>query len=128
MTFSVTIEKQITETSAADQAPAPVRFTVVATIVIGFGDLGVFVYELDQVTGEEVYSHVAVPTDLQDYNYNIIGDKNYVRKASIDLYRDTASEAEVDISEIEDRLQLLCNDMQALTDFGSVQTTVITSS
>ena len=97
------------------------------TGVVGFSDLGVFTFMINQVTNTPEYNHVATPQDLQDYNFQVPGDDTFVRESAIDLYYETASAAEDGLEDIEARILLLCNDMDTLDDFGTPVSVTISS-
>lgn len=127
MTFSVTLDKQLSTTDDPDLVNTPVRLLVAVTSVTDFDDFGIFTFAINQVTGDPEYSHVATPDDLRDYNFDVAGGKDFVRKAAIDLVFERAVIAETAIEEIEGRIQQLVDDQQALGDFGTVTTVTISA-
>ena len=126
MAFSVTLDKQLSLTDDPKFVTTPVRLTMVVTSVTDFNDQGIFTYVINQTTGEEEYSHVATPNDIRDFNFDIAGDKEFVRKNSIDLAFETGELATEAITEIEARIQQLIDDEAALGDLGSATTVTIT--
>lgn len=126
MTFSVTLDKQLSLTNDPEFVTTPVRLTMTVTAVTDFNDFGIFTFTINQVTNSPEYSHVATPNDLRDFNFDIVGGKEFVRKSSIDLAFETAELAEEAVEDIEDRIQQLIDDEAALADLGSVTTVTLT--
>ncbi len=127
MTYSVTFDKQISLTEDESVQPSPVRVSIQITAVTDFTDKGLFAYMLNPVTKVYEYNHVATPNDLQDYNYQQAGGEDFVRQDSIDIVKETAELGEEFVADVEARLQLLCNDMQALQNLGTAVTVTITA-
>lgn len=126
MTFSATLEKQVSLNDEDALQPGPVRATITVTAVTDFLDKGLITNMLNPVTNQYEYNHVAVPTDLRDYNYQQAGGRDFVRVDSVDKFFETAELADEFIEDFEARVQLLCNDMGILQDLGTPTTVVIT--
>jgi len=127
MTFSVTLDKQLSTTNDPNFVTTPVRLTMTVTAVTDFTDFGIFTFEINQVTGVAEYSHVSTPNDLRDFNFDVAGDEQFVRKSSLDLAFETAELADEAVTDIEARIKQLADDEQALQDLGSVTTVTITA-
>jgi hypothetical protein len=128
MTFSITYTKQLSLNSEPALQPGQVRLVIQVTSVVGFVDKGMFVYQVDQAIGQPYYSHPATPIDLQDYYFNVVGGKPFVREDHVDRLYETASLAEADATAIEAALQQLCIDEQALQDLGTAAVVTVTAS
>jgi len=126
-TYSVTIERSISSNTDPAVQPESVSLKMTVTGVAGFADFGIFVYAQDPVTRVERYSHVAGPADLQDYNYEVIGEQDYVRKAALEKAYETADLASAAILEIQSAIEDLCLNMQAMSVYGPTTIVTITS-
>jgi hypothetical protein len=94
--------------------------------VVGFLDLGLFVYRIDPDTGSEAFSHVATACDLQDYLYNGTSG-TFVRRASMSKTYFDASAANAGIAEIELAIQSLCSIMEQISVLSAPTTVTISS-
>jgi len=121
VTYSVTLTKQL---NPPDEYGF-VKLVMVVTDVVGFADFGVFTYDVNATTGKQVYNHVATPTDLQDYGYNV--GEYFVRKSTLVSTYELATLADAALTEIEDRIQQLCSDMVLLDTAGVAQTVTISA-
>ncbi len=127
MTFSVTYTKQLSLNSDPALQPGQVRLLIQVTSVSGFVDKGMFVYQVDQAIGQPYYSHVATPIDIQDYLYNVVDNRPFVREDLVDRVYETATLAETDAAAIEAALQQLCIDEQTLQELGTAVTVTVTA-
>jgi hypothetical protein len=127
MTYSVTLEKQISLTDDEALQPTYVDAILTVTAVVGFNDKGIFTYLIDTVTSEQEYSNVATPYDIAEYNFEVVGGAQFVRNASVQKTFPTATQAEEFITEVEGLIQILCTDMDALDQFHPPVTVVISS-
>jgi hypothetical protein len=75
-----------------------------------------------------VYDHIATPSDLNDYNFEVVGDNEYVRRSDFERVYDVAELADEAITSIESSILDLCNDMTVLDELGEVTTVTITAS
>jgi lipopolysaccharide export LptBFGC system permease protein LptF len=127
MAFSVTYTKEITTTDDPVLQVAPVSLVLTVTAVSGFTDFGVFVWIQDTATQVLRFSNVATPLNLEEYNFQVIGDKDFVRLGYVNLTFNRADQAEEAADAIEATLQQLCIDMQLLQDFESPVTITVSS-
>lgn len=126
MTFSVTIQKQLSLTDDPVTQPSPVRLVMLVIAFEELSDPGIFTYQIDTVTSDPFYSHVATAQDLQEYFFENPGGKDFVRLDNIDLTFDTAVQADDACTTIIARLDLLLTDLAALQNLGTPQIIVVT--
>lgn len=126
--YSATVSREITTNNEDVNQPAPVKLRLVITSVAGFSDKGLFVFMIDPNTSNEEWSNVATPTDLENYNLDVPGSGEFVRKDTLELTYENASIAEEKQGEIEARINLLVQDMAALDTYGTASTVTYSSS
>jgi hypothetical protein len=126
MTYTVTLTKQISDNVGDEYQPEAVRVIYTVTAFTGFVDAGVFVYRRNAAVPTETdYSHVASPSDLQDYNYAVIGTKDFVRLNTLDAVYTTYTIAQAAVVTVEAKISDLCKLMGILTVFNTTITTTI---
>jgi hypothetical protein len=126
-TYSVTLEKSVSINAESVTQPSPVSVFIEIIDTGGFFDHGIFTYIIDTVTNLPVYNRVAVPSDIQNYYFDVVGDKQYVRKDSVTRVFDTGAEAEEFIDEVEGLILTLCIDMDVLEQLGTPVSVTISS-
>lgn len=125
MTYSVTIERQVTE-NYQDCPRLPALVSMEVQTVVGFLDKGIFVHRIDPDTGVETYSHVATPCDIEQVLFDA-GTGPFVRRDSMEITYQTASLADAGIAEIEQAVRDLCVQMDRIDDLGPATLVTITS-
>lgn len=126
MAFTVTVSRQVTDEAGDASNTATVRLVMTVTGFTDLQDGGVFVYAVDPVTQVERYDHIAVPTDLQNYNLNAASGLSFVRRTSIDLYYASYDLVEAGISTIESSIQDLMDDLASAEALGTAVSTTFT--
>lgn len=125
-TYSVTLDKQNTLLVPATQ-PEPYRVLLTVTSVVGLLDKGVFVYQINTVTKEPVYSHVASPSDYQAYAFEDVGGNEFVRKASVQRDFATATLADEFVAALESAIDNLVDNFAIIATLIPGGTTIISS-
>lgn len=127
MPFSVTYTKEISSNDDPVYQPAPVELVLTVTAVTGFTDFGVFVWIQDTATQVLRFSNVATPVDLDRYNFQVIGDLDFVRLGVMRQRYNRADQAEAAANAIEACIQKLCTDMQLLSEFNPPVTITVSA-
>lgn len=127
MAYSVTLSKQVSANSTDSSIQNAVKVVMEVTSVTDFIDAGIFVYSIDPVTLAEVYSHVALPSDLGDFNFDVVGDNDFVRKSDFERIYESAELAHTAIDTIESSILDLCNNMAVLDTLGDATTVTISA-
>jgi len=120
MSYSAELSKQLipVDETGLLLGTSPTRLVMSVQSTTDFVDDGLFVYEINAVTGEQTYSHVATPVDLTAFDLVDTG-VSYLRKPQIDLTYRTADLAADDGLAITLRLSELCTAMNNLAGYAS---------
>ena len=103
-----------TEAPFTDSAPGR-RLLVTITDIPGAGDLGGFVYKLVPGRNAAVFSHVATPADIEDWNLDTPDtDEIWFRSATLDLVVRSDTEIDEILENLAQDFRLLANGLDSI--------------
>jgi hypothetical protein len=126
MPYTATVTVQTSISNDPAYQPESVRVLMNIIAVQSFNDPGLFMFFKDPVTQILSFSHVASPTDLATYPYNVLAPNvYYVRKSSLDITYNYVDDANSAITTIQDGIKSLCLSMNTLQTLQPPTTTTI---